>query len=138
MNLQYQEFIISDDPELLQIESICTWLGSSYWANTRNRETIERSIRNSLCFGVYKEGEQAAFARCVTDDATIFWLADVFVDERFRGRGIGKAMVEAILSHERLRGLNGILATRDAHGLYGKFGFEPVEGRFMRRLAAKT
>lgn len=137
METAYQEFIISDDKTLLQLDRICELLATTYWANGREREQIERSIQNSLCFGVYREGEQIAFARCVTDYATIFWLADVIVDERYRGRGVAGAMLQAILSHECLTGINGILATRDAHGLYQKFGFEPVEGRFMRRPVKK-
>ena len=138
MNIPFEDFIISDDPKLLQIESICAWLGSSYWANARSREAIERSIQNSLCFGVYKDGGQVAFARCVTDYATIYWLADVFVDERFRGLGIGKAMVSAIVAHEKLAGLSGILATRDAQALYEKVGFALVNPNlYMRRPAAQ-
>jgi predicted N-acetyltransferase YhbS len=135
MKLFFNGFVVSDDQSKVQPDRVCAMLANSYWAESRSREKIERSIRNSLCFGVYREGEQIAFARCVTDDATVFWLADVIVDERYRGRGVGKAMVSAILSHKRLKGLNGILATRDAHGLYGQFGFEPVEGRFMRKPA---
>lgn len=137
MEVTFDEFVISDDKSLLQLDRICALLTTTYWANERSRAAIERSIQNSLCIGVYLDGEQIAFARCVSDYATIFWLADVIVDERVRGRGVGKAMVEAILSHERLAGLNGILATRDAHGLYRQFGFEPVEGRFMRRPAKR-
>ena len=137
MQVFFNGFVISDDTNRLQIDRICELLASSYWANERSRGAIEKSIQHSLCFGVYREDEQIAFARCVTDFATVFWLADVIVDDRCRGCGVGKAMVEAILSHERLRGLNGILATRDAHGLYSRFGFEPVEGRFMRRPAQK-
>jgi GNAT superfamily N-acetyltransferase len=137
MNIEFSEFVISDDKALLQLDRICALLATTYWANERSRAAIEKSIQNSLCFGVYHHGEQIAFARCVSDFATVFWLADVIVDERYRGRGIGKAMVEAILSHESLQGVNGILATRDAHGLYRQFGFEPVEGRFMRRPAKK-
>lgn len=135
MEILFDEFLISDDKTLLQADRICAMLKTTYWANQRPREQIERSIRNSLCFGAYRDGEQIAFARCVTDYATVFWLADVIVDERFRSRGVAKAMLSAILSHESLSGINGILATRDAHGLYQKFGFEPVEGRFMRRPA---
>lgn len=136
METAFDEFVISDDKTLLQPDRICELLSTTYWANGRSRAVIERSIQNSLCVGVYLYGEQIAFARCVTDYATIFWLADVIVDERFRGRGVGKAMVEAILSHERLAGLNGILATRDAHGLYARYGFAQADPtRYMKRQA---
>ncbi len=124
---------ISDDKALLQIDRICALLKTSYWAGERERETIARSIEHSLCFGVYQNGEQVGFARCVTDYATIFWLADVILDERVRGQGLGKAMVDMILAHELLQGLVGTLATRDAQGLYQRFGFEPVDARYYRK-----
>ena len=124
---------ISDDKALLQIDRICALLKTSYWAGERSRETIERSIEHSLCFGVYQNGEQVGFARCVTDYATMFWLADVILDERVRGQGLGKALVDFIISHERLQGLVGTLATRDAQGLYQRFGFDPVDARYYRK-----
>ncbi len=125
--------LISDDKNLLQIDRICTLLKTSYWAGERSRETIERSIVNSLCFGVYQNGEQVGFARCVTDYATMYWLADVILDERVRGQGLGKAMVDLIVSHELLQGLVGTLATRDAQGLYQRFGFDPIDARYYRK-----
>ena len=125
--------LISDDKNLLQIDRICALLKTSYWAGERSRETIERSIANSLCFGVYQDGEQVGFARCVTDYATMFWLADVILDERVRGQGLGKALVDLIVSHELLQGLVGTLATRDAQGLYQRFGFDPIDARYYRK-----
>ena len=125
--------LISDDKNLLQIDRICALLKTSYWAGERSRETIERSIANSLCFGVYQNGEQVGFARCVTDYATMYWLADVILDERVRGQGLGKALVDLIVSHELLQGLVGTLATRDAQGLYQRFGFDPIDARYYRK-----
>ncbi len=133
MERQVGASIISDDKNRLQIERICALLKTSYWAGERSRETIERSIEHSLCFGVYQNGEQVGFARCVTDFATMFWLADVILDERVRGQGLGKALVDTILSHEQLQGLVGTLATRDAQGLYQRFGFEPIDARYFRK-----
>ena len=92
-------------------------------------------MENSLCFGAWKDGKQIAFARVVTDFATIFWLGDLIVDEAHRGHGLGKAFVEFILSSERLHGLNAILTTRDAHSLYEKFGFVKIDGLAMGRRA---
>ena len=136
MEVEYQSYRISDQTSLLQVDRIHAMLLTSYWANARSREAIEKSIQNSLCVGVYSEGVQIGFARCVTDYATIYWLCDVIVDEAYRGRGIGKALMEAILSHEQLQGLSGILATRDAHGLYAQHGFVVADaGRFMRKPA---
>ena len=125
--------LISDDKNLLQIDRICALLKTSYWAGERSRETIERSIEHSLCFGVYQDGEQVGFARCVTDYATMYWLADVILDERVRGQGLGKALVDLIVSHELLQGLVGTLATRDAQGLYQRFGFDPIDARYYRK-----
>lgn len=134
MDVENQSFQISDQKNLLQIDRICAMLATSYWANARSREAIEKSIQNSICFGVYSEGVQIGFARCVTDYATIFWLCDVIVDEAYRGRGIGKALLEAVSSSDQLHGLGGILATRDAHGLYAQYGFALADpGRFMRK-----
>ena len=136
MEIEYQSFKISDQTSLLQIDRIHAMLAKSYWAQARSRETIERAIQHSICFGAYVEGVQVGFARCVTDYATIFWLCDVIVDESYRGHGIGKALMEAVSSHEKLQGLSGILMTRDAHGLYAKHGFVIVDpGRTMRKIA---
>ena len=133
MERQVGTAIISDDKDRLQIERICALLKTSYWAGERSREAIERSIEHSLCFGVYQNGEQVGFARCVTDYATMFWLADVILDERVRGQGLGKALVDTIIDHELLQGLVGTLATRDAQGLYQRFGFEPIDARYYRK-----
>ena len=129
----FQEYQISDDPALLQVDAIHAMLKKSYWANDRSRETIARSIAHSLCFGVYKAGEQIGFARCITDYASSFLLVDVIIDDRFRGQGLGKALVSFVVSHESLQGLTGTLATRDAHTLYERFGFVEV-GRHKARI----
>jgi GNAT superfamily N-acetyltransferase len=94
-------------------------------------ETIKKSIENSLCFGMYADSTQIGFARCVTDFATIYWLCDVIVDDRYRGQGLGNALIRFITERDTLKPLTGILATRDAHGLYEKYGFKPEET--MRR-----
>jgi GNAT superfamily N-acetyltransferase len=96
----------------------------SYWGQGRSIEVVRRSVENSLPFGVYHEGEQVGFARVVTDYATFAWLADVFVLEGHRGRGLSKWLMEVILSHPELQGFRRwVLATKDAHELYRKFGF---------------
>ena len=109
----------------------------AYWALGRSRDQVERSIRNSLCFGAYTaEGRQVGIARVITDEATFAWICDVFVDESARGQGIGQALMAAILGDPRLQGLRRmVLATRDAETLYAKFGFEPLRNssRWMER-----
>ena len=108
----------------------------AYWSPGVARAVVERAIANSLCFGLYDpEGAQAGFARAVTDRATFAYLADVFVLEGHRGRGLGAWLVETVLAHPDLQGLRRIeLATVDAHALYERFGFAPLE-RVERFLA---
>jgi nitroimidazol reductase NimA-like FMN-containing flavoprotein (pyridoxamine 5'-phosphate oxidase superfamily)/ribosomal protein S18 acetylase RimI-like enzyme len=119
---------ITTDRALLDLEMIHSFLANSYWAAEVSRETLARAIANSLCFGAYDSGVQVGFARVVTDYATHAYLAGVFVIESHRGRAIGKALVAAVMAHPRLRGLRRfMLGTRDAHGLYGGFGFRPVK-----------
>jgi len=121
------EFEISTDRARLDIELVHEVLRKSYWAEGRRRTVVERSIENSLCFGVYRGGHQVAFARVVSDRAVFAYLMDVFVVPEFRGRGISKALVRAVLDHPDLQNLRlFLLGTRDAHGLYEKFGFRPL------------
>jgi GNAT superfamily N-acetyltransferase len=120
-------FEISTDPSRLDVDLIHGFLTTSYWAEGRSRDTVERSLRHSLCFGVYSDGRQVAFGRVITDGAVFAYLADVFVIPAFRGRGIAKALVGAVLEHPDLQGVKVfLLRTRDAHGLYRQFGFQAV------------
>ena len=121
------EFEISTDPSRLDVDVIHTFLETSYWAQGRRRSVVDRSIRNSLCFGVYIAGRQVAFARVVSDRAVFAYLMDVFVVPEFRGRGIAKALMRAVLEHPELQNLRVfLLATRDAHDLYKQFGFRSL------------
>ena len=121
------EFEISTDPARLDIELIYNFLETSYWAKGRRRSVVERSIRNSLCFGAYLGGRQVAFARVVSDRAVFAYLMDVFVVPEFRGRGISKALMRSVLGHADLQNLRVfLLATRDAHDLYSQFGFRSL------------
>jgi GNAT superfamily N-acetyltransferase len=119
---------ISDDPARLDLERICTWLASSYWASDRDRATIERSIAGSRAYGVYEaDGTQLALTRATTDGASFCWLGDVYVDATARGRGIGTWLVSEVVAHLRSQGVpRFLLGTRDAHGVYAKLGFEPL------------
>lgn len=117
-------FLVSTDKSLLSLDTIHDFLvNRSYWANSRTKEQIGRSIDNSMCFGVYESGRQVGFARVVTDYSVMYWLCDVFIDEEYRGKGLGKLLVECVVNHPQLKDLNGILATKDAQGLYEKYGF---------------
>jgi GNAT superfamily N-acetyltransferase len=119
---------LSDDRSRLDVDRICTWLATSYWASERDRPTIERSLLHSRPYGVYSpDGVQVALARAVTDDATFAWLADVFVDAAWRGKGVGTWLAGAVIEHlAQLGVLRAVLATRDAHEVYQRVGFYPV------------
>jgi GNAT superfamily N-acetyltransferase len=118
---------ISTDRSRLDVALIHEFLCSSYWAEGIPRTVVERSIQHSLCFGAFLEGRQVGFARVITDYAAIAYVADVFVVPEQRGRGISKQLMRAIVEHPELQGLRRILlVTRDAHGLYAQFGFQPL------------
>jgi GNAT superfamily N-acetyltransferase len=128
--------VISTDRSRLDVGTICGFLTECYWAKGIPRDTVIRSIENSLCFGVYCDGKQAGFARVISDFATYAYLGDVFVLEPYRERGLGKWLMECILAHPALQGLRRwALVTRDAHGLYEQFGFTPLQApdRWMER-----
>jgi GNAT superfamily N-acetyltransferase len=143
------EFVISTDPARLELDVIHGFLTNCYWAKGIPRDVLQRSIEHSLCFGIYDESKakspvpadsagrrapQVGFARVISDFATVAYLGDVFILEAYRGRGLSKWMMECIMQHPALQGLRRwILLTRDAHGLYAKFGFTPVRSpeRYM-------
>jgi GNAT superfamily N-acetyltransferase len=122
-----KEYSISTDKGKLQTDVIHGFLLQSYWAQNIPESVIKKSIQNSICFGVYCGDEQVGFARVITDKATFAYLADVFILDDHRGKGLSVLLMNAILSHPDLQGLRKfLLATRDAHGLYEKFGFKPL------------
>lgn len=128
------ELLITNDKSLLNLETIYEFLAKSYWANKRSKDKIKKSIDNSICFGAYIDNRQVGFARIVTDGATMYWLCDVFVDEAYRGKNIGKRLIETIVKADELKDLMGILGTRDAHGLYEQYHFERDQEKMMRRM----
>jgi N-acetylglutamate synthase-like GNAT family acetyltransferase len=122
-------FYVSNDKSKLDIDLIHNFLSNqSYWAKGRSRLTVEKSINHSLCFGVFDyENRQVGFARVISDHAVFAWLLDVFILEDFRGKGLCKTLLTAIMTHEDLKGLKRWgLGTKDAHGLYEKYGFKPL------------
>lgn len=134
---QRGEYTISTDSKRLDISVIHDFISNqSYWAQGRPLETVQRALDNSLNFGLYKNDQQVGFARVVTDFATFAWIADVFVLPEERGRGLSKWLMEVILSHPQLQGFRRwVLATKDAHSLYARFGFIPLHRpeRWMER-----
>ncbi|WP_159888672.1 GNAT family N-acetyltransferase [Paenibacillus puerhi] len=134
MDVTAGDVLISNDKSLLCMETICSFLARSYWADKRSESRIRKSIENSVCYGAYHGGKQIGFARLVTDGATMYWLCDVFIDENYRSYGIGKKLIETITTSEDFKDLLGVLGTKDAHGLYEQYGFHQEQERFMRRM----
>ena len=127
---------ITTDPAEIDHDVVHGFLSASYWAQGMPRDIYERSVRGSIPFSVRVDGAQAGFARVISDRATIAYVGDVFVLEAYRGRGLSRFLMECMLAHPDLQNLRRwILATRDAHGLYAKFGFTPLAApdRWMDR-----
>jgi N-acetylglutamate synthase-like GNAT family acetyltransferase len=131
------EYTFSTDKEKLDIDVIHHFLSNSYWAKNIPVEIVKRSIQGSLCFGVYHNNKQIGFARVISDYATFGYLADVFILEEHRGKGLSKELMKQIMAHPQLQGLRRFcLGTRDAHKLYEQFGFNVIKSpeRFMEIL----
>ena len=127
---------ISTDARRLDVQAIHAYLSTAYWSPGVPLEVVQRAIAHSVCVGAYDADAQIGFARVVTDRATFAYLADVYVLESHRGRGLSKRMLGALLALPELQGLRRmLLVTRDAHGLYAGFGFTPLANpsRFMER-----
>ncbi len=122
------DYRISSNQNEMDVEAIHEFISQSYWAKDIPYGTLKKAIKNSLCFGVFNhDGSQVGFARMVTDSATFAYLADVYVLEEHRGKGLSKKLMQEIMSHPDLQGLRRMaLATNDAHGLYEKFGFSAL------------
>lgn len=127
--------LFSSDKKLLDVKLIHRYLSKeSYWSKNIPLSLVKQSIKGSVCFGVYHDKKQIAFARMITDEATFGYLADVFVVEGFRGKGISKKLMRFIMAYPKFKPLRSMmLATLDAHGLYEQFGFKRIKvpGRYM-------
>ncbi len=129
------DYQIIDGSEKMSVEEVVRLLRMTYWADRRPAERVETSMRHSSCYGVRLGGEKelVAFARVISDYATTYYLCDVVVDEKYRGRGLGTALISYIDALPAYAGLRGVLITRDAHALYEKFGYEVLNGRAMAK-----
>jgi len=131
------DYLISTDRSRLDLELIHDFISNqSYWGQGRTVEVVQRALDNSLNFGLYSGARQVGFARIVTDYATFAWVADVFMIEEYRGRGLSQWLMEVMLAHPQLQGFRRwVLATKDAHSLYARFGFIPLHRpeRWMER-----
>lgn len=129
------EYRIIDGAQNMKLEDIQRLLKMTYWADKRSPETVEKSVRNASCYGIFLEdvNKLVGFARVISDYATTFYLADVIIDPEYQRQGLGTALVSYVLSRPVYQGLRGILLTKNAHGLYRKFGFELNTERAMTR-----
>ena len=132
---EHMEYRIIDGAENMKLEDIQRLLKMTYWANQRSPETVEKSVRNASCYGIFLEdvNKLVGFARVISDYATTFYLADVIIDPEYQRMGLGTALVSYVLSRPVYQGFRGILLTSNAHGLYRKFGFELNTERAMTR-----
>lgn len=138
-----EDYYVSTDKSKLDIEIIHDFLSNrSYWAQGRSMDDVRKSIKNSLCFGLYKNNEQqVGFGRVITDYTVFAWLLDVFILEEYRGKGLGKYLMTHIFDLEELRCVKRWrLTTKDAHGLYEKFGFHRIKNPefFMEKSLTST
>jgi len=131
--IQYKEYVISNDKSKIDKQAVLDFLTRSYWANKREPERTLRAIEASDCYGIYHQEKQVGFARIVTDGATMFYLCDVFIHEDYRGQELGKILIETIINDVKYESLMGLLGTLDAHGLYEQYGFIRDTERFMKR-----
>ncbi|MEI7642948.1 MAG: GNAT family N-acetyltransferase [Chloroflexales bacterium] len=121
-------YLISTDPTRLNLDAVHAGLNRTYWAAGRSRAVVAQALAHSLCFGLYHTDAQVGLARVVTDHTTFAWLCDVYILEDHRGAELGKWLIATVLSHPDLRAIRRImLATRDAHGLYQRYGFRPLD-----------
>lgn len=131
-----KDYHISTDKSQIQFEVVYAFLSNSYWSKNIPRSLVQTAIENSVCFSVFYKEEQIGFARVITDKASFGYLADVFILEPHRGKGLSKWLMQTILDEPELQGFRSwMLATKDAHGLYEQFGFELTANttRIMRK-----
>ncbi|WP_226671122.1 GNAT family N-acetyltransferase [Metabacillus litoralis] len=123
MDWENEDFMVSDNKDLINLESVAHMLSSTYWASNRTKATIEKSINHSLAFGLYHFDKQIGFARVVTDKTVFSWVLDVVINENYRGKGLGEWFMNCIIEHPEIKYTAFALATSDAHDFYKKFNF---------------
>jgi len=130
-----QAFRILKGIDKMNINEVKQLIAQTYWAKDRTIDVIRKSMENSICFGVFLDNDvkQVGFARVITDYATTYYICDVIIDSQYRGYGFGKKLMESIVSDQDFCDLKGILVTKDAHGLYEKFGFAKDGSIFMQK-----
>ena len=131
MEIMFKDYVITDSKQRMQLDVITELLRDTYWAKKWSIETIKMAMDNSICFGVFLQNKQIAYARCVTDYSTMYWLCDVVVDKKYRHNGIGNMLVKTITNYNILSPLMGILSSNHSKELYMKYGFKLSTNGFM-------
>lgn len=128
IHIQYNGYVITTDKSLMQVEAVHKWLSEkSYWVKDIPFDVVKTSFDNSYCIAILKDGMQVGYGRFITDFSTVAYLGDVYIEEEHRGQGLSKKMMEVLLGQEWVQKLRKVfLGTLDAHGLYKKYGFEPI------------
>jgi len=126
------EFVISDDRGRVQVKVVAELLAKTLWGHRRPRGVVEKLVQTSMCFSLLQDQEQVGFGRVVSDYSVFSWMSDVVLKEGYRGRGLGRWLVECILEHPQLSGTQFVLQTTEAAGLYKKFGFRGNEKLMTR------
>lgn len=124
MKIKKGDYLITDNKKNIDLDFIIKSLQKTYWAKNRKKEVIINSINNSILISMFKKEQQIGFSRIVTDKAAFAWIADVYIDEKYRGKGLGKWLVKNTTNHPDIKNVSlQLLKTKNAHGVYEKFGF---------------
>ena len=123
MEWSKENYLLSDDPTKVNVTRTHQLLSETYWGVRRPRSVVEAMLKTSLCFTLAEDSNQIGFARCVTDAITFSWIADIIIEPAYRGKGLGKWMLDCIVEHPKIAPTQKVLQTRDAHAYYEKFGF---------------
>ena len=130
------EFTVSDERSRVDVDVVSNLLAKTYWGHRRSRQVVEKLIQNSLCFSLFRNGEQVGFGRVVTDYTVFSWLSDLVIIEDYQGMGLGRWLMSCIMHHSKIVGTQIVLQTRSAYGLYEKFGFRTSEKLMTREPPA--
>jgi GNAT superfamily N-acetyltransferase len=136
MEWRQEGFRIIDDSAETSVEVVLRLLADTYWGRRRSRSIVEKLIQNSLCFSLFAGQEQIGFARVSTDYAVFSWLSDLVIADPYRGQGLGRWLIESVLTHPSLRGTQFVLQTENAHKFYEKFGFKGSD-KLMTKMPAE-
>tara|TARA_Y100000588_G_scaffold132886_1_gene145641 strand:- start:1115 stop:1528 length:414 start_codon:yes stop_codon:yes gene_type:complete len=136
MEWQKDDYLITDEVSKVQLDTVHRMLAATYWGGRRPKEIVERMVAGSICFSLYHGSTQIGFGRAVTDSTTFTWVADIVVEPEFRGAGLGQWIMECLVAHPAIKGTQMVLQTRDAHGLYERFGFSGNSALMSTKVTA--